>query len=426
MEDKNISFPKGNPVDLFGRVFFKDGRVFRAISTEYEGLCKELMKSSLIKELTEKKLIPETVIANFKIDGFSIVLEHEKVTQTQPSEWTFEMLKDAAAAILEINNLCRKHSYCLKDAHPWNMAFKENKPIFLDFGSIMTENDNYKESFSQEFKDTVLYPLILWSKGEDLIAQALLSSPHNIYKFTIPKKTLSDSGLMGHVLDSLKNNFEVSDEYVRSLIHEKLQDTMWAKYQDEFFTEIDSDKFCERFGRLKRIEKLLEEFSPDSRTILDLAGNMGAMAFYIEKNGKFEKIINIDYDENAVEFSYKKLKSLGSRVETYLVNFMLPKQQDIYENLKSDVVLALAVTHHLVLTQNFSLDYIFDKIKLFSKKYVYIEFMPLGLWGGGDLPPIPDWYTEEWFRKKFVKKFDLIHREQFERNRIIFVGKVKS
>jgi hypothetical protein len=333
------------------------------------------------------------------------------------------MLKDVAISILETNDICKKHGFCLIDAHPWNVAFKFNRPIFLDFGSIVKNDINYEDGFFREFRDTIWHPLLLWSQGEDLISQALLSHPYNMYKFTIPGATLSDSNIMKSVVDSFGDGAGVNIDNIKELTLKNGKNTMWSEYQIDFFSEIDNERFCERFGRFKRILELLERFSSESETVVDIAGNMGAMSYYLEKKGDFKKIINMDYDENAIDFFYQKLKNTDYKIETYLSNFMMPKQQDIYDNFKSDVALALAVTHHLVLSQNFSLDYIFDKINLFSKKYVYIEFMPLGLWGGGDLPEIPAWYTESWFREGFEKKFELLHVEKLEKNRILFIGK---
>lgn len=424
IDTNKISYPGGNLVDPFGKVFFKDNRVFRGVFKDYVNSCKELLDSDLVNELIEKDLIPRTTMTEYETDDCSLVLEHEKVTYTQPSEWVFDMLKDAGIAILEINNICKKYNFCLKDAHPWNIAFKNNKPIFLDFGSIVRRNEKSDDFFIQEYKNTVLFPLILWSKGEDLIAQAVLANPANMYKFTIPSAALSGSSLVNSVLMSLAEAPRVDEDYVKNIYLSKTEDTMWKEYQDEFFRELENNKLCDRFQRFGRIKELLEEFSPDAETIVDLAGNMGAMTYYLEKKGKYKRIINTDYDENAVAVSYKRFKETKSKTETYLINFMLPKNREVFNYFESDVVLGLAVTHHLILSQNFSLEFVFDRMAAFSKKYVYIEFMPLGLWGGGELPSIPDWYTESWFMERFEKKFKLLHREQLERNRIIFVGEI--
>lgn len=115
---------------------------------------------------------------------------------------------------------------------------------------------------------------------------------------------------------------------------------------------------------------------------------------------------------------------------------MLPMHPWVYRNFKSDIAVALAITHHLLLTQGFKIDEIFEKVKSFSNKYVYIEFMPLGLWGGNrnSKPVVPDWYTKDFFENKFKHHFTLLKiitleshkiKGKNEAHRILFVGKIK-
>jgi hypothetical protein len=115
---------------------------------------------------------------------------------------------------------------------------------------------------------------------------------------------------------------------------------------------------------------------------------------------------------------------------------MLPMYSSVTRCFKSDVVLALAITHHLLLTQGHKIEEIFEKTKSFSKNYVFVEFMPLGLWGGDRniKPNVPDWYTSDFFENKFQKYFQLIKKEVIEfhvingvkeAHRILYVGKLK-
>jgi hypothetical protein len=105
---------------------------------------------------------------------------------------------------------------------------------------------------------------------------------------------------------------------------------------------------------------------------------------------------------------------------TVKLRFMLPS-----ERFKSDVAIALALTHHLLLSQGYDIDDILKNVSAYARKYVFVEFMPLGLWVTGQKPNVPDWYTPDWFRQSFVKFFDLILEEKLRVNNILFVGKVR-
>ena len=50
--------------------------------------------------------------------------------------------------------------------------------------------------------------------------------------------------------------------------------------------------------------------------------------------------------------------------------------------------------------------------------------MPKGLLSLYGVPPLPPWYTREWFKKSFEKYFRLLHNETLEINRELFIGEL--
>ena len=121
-------------VDPIGRVAFYDNRIFRLIPAESTGVVNDFINSELFNELQQNDYIPKTWISDLEVDGYAMVLEHEKLPNSQPHHWTFQMYKDAAVLLHTIQNLCQKHGYELKDGHPNNILFKDGKPCFIDFG----------------------------------------------------------------------------------------------------------------------------------------------------------------------------------------------------------------------------------------------------------------------------------------------------
>jgi hypothetical protein len=75
------------------------------------------------------------------------------------------------------------------------------------------------------------------------------------------------------------------------------------------------------------------------------------------------------------------------------------------------VVVALAVLHHLILTQRFHPRDIVREIAKYTRRYVVMEFMPLGRWTEKKSKPSPPWYTTDWFRSYFTEVFDLMLEE---------------
>lgn len=477
-----IKFSPNSLVDDFGRVFFYGNKVYRAINNDKIEFCNELLNSMLFRELSEKKLIPKTTISDFQIENHAIVLEHEKLIEIQVHEWSFTMLKDAAILILNINRICNKHGYELKDAHPLNILFRGcSTPVLVDIGSISKKNNSKWYAFP-EFLNAFLVPLLFWSEKKHYIVRKLLES--NFHRmFTIPSETLEESDLLnilksskrpyvvkfrnstiiktkrespaiiflvyllkrivnfvtGKKLSSLSYSMqyagtrflptmfpESSVENVIENLKPPYTNSIWQGYHTKYYNDLDNVSYSNRFIRLLNIIKELH----DVKSVIDLAGNEGYFTFLLAKEIKHQQYILTDYDENAIDNAYNTFKNHKSEnVHTALLNFIFSKNiENSIKRFKSDLVLALAVTHHLILTEQYSIATIFERLKMFSNKYIIVEFMPLGLWAIGDAEEknVPNWYTVDWFRENFTIYCNLLIEEQLETNRIVFLGEVKG
>lgn len=481
-ELSDIHFSEFSMVDDFGRVFYHNDKIYRAIRPEKKSDCLEKLNSDLFKELTEKQLIPFTTVTDLKVEGYDLVIEHEKLLNTKQHEWSFNMLKEASQMVLEVNRICNKYGCELKDAHTLNVLFRGSQPVYIDIGSITTHAVVGSWVAYKEFLSSFIIPLTFWSRNRIYIARKMLES--NFHRMvTLPEQSLVESGLL-ELLETKDNNylfrmrsvvlfnqlkkdswlsrvanasngtikkvtgrntkifsfeskvdknnyysqlFPVNsiNEFVCSLTAPAVAST-WQGYHQKFYSNDDNINYSDRFLRLLDMIRQLE----DVNTVIDLAGNEGYFSILLNKEiQSLQRIVLADYDANAIDSAYNYLKSSGQqKVEPVLLNFMFtPDLLGTSKRLSSDIAIALAVTHHLILTAHYSLPAIFERLKLYSKKYVMIEFMPLGLWSINDTeyPSVPEWYTQEWFRNWFVKYFDLLLEEKLEKNRVVFLGKIK-
>jgi len=465
-------------VDDFGRVFTFKGRIFRQINNSKKDECLSFIQSDFFNELISKKLIPNTNIST-EFDGDELILEHERILESLQHEWSFSMLKEAALKTLEINEIAAKYGFELKDAHTLNVLFKNTLPIFVDIGSFAPKKDNNEWIAYAEFLSSFVVPLLFWSENKHYIVRKLLES--NFHRMvTAPMQSIESAGLLAllevtkipytfklrnksilntdkknsflwfltrainfiprkilsrpvHIIKYEQNQANLSTIFPLSTIKQTIEklphpntESVWQGYHNKYYNEVGQINYSDRFKRLIEIIQNLEGVN----SAIDLAGNEGYFSMLISKKLNLKQIILADYDENAIEIAYAVLKNeQNNTITPLLLNFMFtPNIEGTTKRLKSDIAIALAVTHHLVLTQQFSLDAIFERLEKFSNNYVMIEFMPLGLWATGDktYPTNPAWYTIEWFREKFEAKFDKLIEEQLEENRIVFVGKIKA
>ena len=470
MEISNVKFSTKSMVDDFGRVFFFNNKVYRAIQPEKEEYCRELLSSDLFKELNESGFLPETKIANIDIIGYNLILEHERLHEIQQHEWSYEMFRSAALMVIKVNNICNKHGYELKDAHTFNVLFRGVKPVWVDIGSISPIiNINSWIAFD-EFKSVFFIPIQFYLQNDSYIVRKLVES--NFYRMqTAPFQSLWESKLIDllnfkpflynfsfrnknlkttfdfdikinkfvrrfnkyyhkvFIKPALLFKYEKTDltctEIEKYIADSNLKNTesQWSNYHRNNYNTQGEVIISSRFNRL--IE-LINYYCKDAISAIDLAGNEGFFTSLLIKSTELKSIILTDYDSNAIDTAYiyfnnKKIKN----VSVALLNFMFTIGiEDTCKRLKSDIAIALAVTHHLILSQQYSINIVFERLSAFSDKYVVIEFMPLGLWSIHTKTgtTTPEWYNQEWFEGEFIKYFKILHIEQLEENRIVYVG----
>ncbi len=417
-----VDFLKVNS-DPVGRVFRHNGRFFRAITPQAEAEVRALLSSDFFVSLMRDGLVVSTSVAeDVKLQGYSLILEHECIEPlTLPYEWTFHMLRDAGELILNLAERCQDAGYRLKDAHLWNVSFRFTQPIFLDFGSIVrADGDSDETIFMTEFHNTVLYPLQLWSKGNFYLANRVLADDfpfRRLQPFAFPSE--NSTNWLGRLCRRVARSRTWTIPRLRAALHQlppPRSVTMWMDYHAQ---SRDSEIRQKRFTL---ICSLLKKYQVHS--VMDIAANQGDFISFLRKNLSLSYLITSDYDSQALDSFYLHVRQEQQPFSLVLQNAMFPVYSIFSgENrFQADAVLAMALTHHLTLSQGLDLDYIFSRIAGFSSKYVLIEFMPKGLWNGETAPRIPEWYNREWFTAAFVRHFELLEEFDAAPNRVVFWG----
>ena len=82
-----------------------------------------------------------------------------------PYEWSFNMLKDAAPVLLEVNNIANQFGFELIDTHFNNIVFDRTKPKYFDLGGFEVIKDKSIWKGYIGFYDHFYATLFLWSRG---------------------------------------------------------------------------------------------------------------------------------------------------------------------------------------------------------------------------------------------------------------------
>jgi hypothetical protein len=102
-------------------------------------------------------------------------------------------------------------------------------------------------------------------------------------------------------------------------------------------------------------------------------------------------VLAADYDEGAIERCYLAAQQCKEPLRLATACYDITTTRMHYP--KADLVLALAVTHHLSLTQRFPFPYIAKQLAKFTNGSLITEFMPNGLGVGKMQENLPEWYT---------------------------------
>ncbi|TSA08175.1 MAG: hypothetical protein D4R73_08990 [Deltaproteobacteria bacterium] len=454
-------------VNDIGTLFLWRNVLYRAISPEGAHLVRDIFECGMMRELVENGIFPDSHITGYRMEGHSLVVEHKKIeVLSYPYEWPFSMLKAAALTVLKLNLIARKYGYQTKDCHPFNVVFDGLQPQFVDLGSFVKVENGYRGwGAYEEFMKSYYYPLKIWARGNPFLARSIIANeneflPHHEYLSISNKfflnwinfrlfqnildkyfryKRLSTGSMMQRtgLLQSLvaylngKNALPFQAVNLQSLmktiegIAPKRNRSSWDGYQQEFFNRRGEIISNPRFGR---ICELVHSYS--IKSVVELGGNQGALCLLLIQKGHLDQVICTDKDEDAVDQMYLCAKGKKIPFSPVLLNCVFPvtvfHTRPPHERFRADLVIALALTHHLLLTNGLKIEFILGAMAKYTRNYAMIEFMPLGLWDGHSQKPRPHWYTRDWFREAFQQFFKIILEEKLEENRILFFGELRE
>jgi hypothetical protein len=164
-----LELDAGSFRDPGGRVVTQKGRIFRVVSRHSLEDWRAFSASPLFDELQRDALLiptrpaPADLAAELAAtDPGAVVLEHDRVPfLSYPYEWSFSMLRDAALLQLELVERALARDFVLKDASPYNVQFLGARPVFIDVLSFARYQPGDPWAGYNQFCKLMLYPLML-------------------------------------------------------------------------------------------------------------------------------------------------------------------------------------------------------------------------------------------------------------------------
>jgi ribosomal protein L11 methylase PrmA len=406
----SISVDPGSFRDPSGFVFCRGNTLFRQVQISYRDEYDRLMESGLFQALVDAGLLiphaEERTDTGLTEDAYRILRPEQLPFISYPYEWCFSQLRDAALATLAIQKEALRFGMSLKDASAYNIQFRAGRPVLIDTLSFEKYEEGRPWAAYRQFCQHFLAPLALMSQTDIRLAQLLRTNidgiPLDLASRLLPRSTWLDPGLLTHVHLHGAAQKRYGGQPARSstgpgrmgrtallgLIDSlegavrrqrwKPSGTTWAKYYSQ--TNY-SDQAME--GKRRLVAEMLDAVAPQPRTVWDLGANTGVFSRIASERGA--QTIAWDIDPAAVEKNYLECRAAG---ETHLLPLLedltnpspdlgwaLQERRSLMRRGPADLVLALALVHHLAIGNNVPLGHVARFLQTLGA-WLIVEFVP--------------------------------------------------
>jgi hypothetical protein len=392
--------------DPAGFVYEGQDGLRRQVNQVYRDHYDRLVTSGLYDELVSKRLL----VAHVEVDeeppervlAYKVIQPERIEFLSFPYEWAFSELKDAALVTLEAERTALGHGMTLKDCSAYNVQFQRGRPILIDTLSLETYREGEPWMGYRQFCEHFLAPLTLMSLVDHRLGQLLRTNidgvPLDLAVRCLPWTSRLRFGLALHLHlhqtfqrkhSGADQAFRASKMGSRALfgLIDSLESTIrgltwkperggWSAYYQEHLYTPDEFQHKERL-----VGELIERTG--ARTVWDLGANTGHFSRLAAERGL--STIAFDLDPACVEQNYLDVKKRG---ETKLLPLLLDlfnpspssgwmnqERASILDRGQPDLVLALALVHHLAIAGNQPME---NLARLFRRlgSWLIIEFVP--------------------------------------------------
>ena len=392
--------------DPSGFLFHHEGILYRQVNRSY-AQDFELLKSSGLYDLLVEKglLIPhrEVSLDLARTKDAVRILQPEPVPFiSYPYEWCFSQLKDAALTTLRIQRLALKRGMCLKDASAYNIQFHEGRPVLIDTLSFTVYQEGAPWVAYRQFCQHFLAPLALMARC-DIRLGALLRThidgvPLDLASRLLPWRTRLNPGLLMHIHAHARSQAKHQDRRqtgkttrvgknaLRGII-DSLKGTVaklkWRPGGTEWGEYYDDTNYSDSALMAKRdhVGGMLDK--TDSRVVWDVGANNGFFSQVASDREMFT--VAADIDPTAVEQNWRACRQGGrSHMLPLVMDLTNPspglgwgheERDSFLDRGPADAVIALALIHHLAISNNVPLDRL---AQFFARagRHLIIEFVP--------------------------------------------------
>lgn len=432
---------QGSFRDPSGFVFSCDGAIYRQVNTSYKEQYDHSMGSGLYQSLVDSQLLishKEVGLEYAQTDVAYKVLKPQLVPfVSYPYEWCFSQLKDAALVTLKIQKKAIDFGMTLKDGSAYNIQFINGRPMLIDTLSFEKYKDGDLWVAYRQFCQHFLAPLALMNYTDIRLNQLFRTNidgcPLDLAGALLPFRTWLRVPLFLHVHLHARSQKHFADQRVKvgrlkisrlgfmgliDSLESAIRKMTWhissAEWGDYYSNTSYSD--CAVEHKCQLVGEFMEQLNP--RMVWDIGANTGRYSRIVSR--RRIPVIAFDIDPACVEKNYLHCKKeKESHILPLLSDISNPspgigwnneERMSLVSRGPADTVLALALVHHLAISNNVPFPLIARFLSNICSSLI-IEFVPK------DDPQVqrllatredvfPD-CTQQAFEHAFMKRFTI-------------------
>ena len=396
--------------DPSGFLFTRQGVLYRQVNQAYQAEYDKFISTGLYRKLVKARLLiphEEATVEPAEPEQAYKILRPERLDFiSYPYEWCFSQLKEAALTTLRVQKLALEAGMCLKDSSAYNIQFHHGKPLLIDTLSFETYREGEPWVAYRQFCQHFLAPLALMAHTDVRLNQLLRiyidGIPLDLARRLLPGRTRLDFGLSAHIhLHAAAQQRYAGKAVDKTAVKRRMSRISFLGLMDslestvrklqwkpagtewgDYYTASASHYTAEAFAQKRQVvQQFIERIAPGH--VWDLGANTGEFSQLASQGGI--PTAAFDIDPAAVEINYRNCKE---KKETHLLPLLLDltnpspslgwanqERLSLAERGPVDAVLALALVHHLAISNNVPLPHLAAYLSKLSR-WLVIEFVP--------------------------------------------------
>ncbi len=372
--------------DPLNQVFLDGERVLRGFNAVGAEDLEALLGSGFHDAAVERGHLVSTdrVDSSVLPGDWAAAVQHGRVPLiSYPYEWSFAMLRDAALLQLDLTRQALGDQLITKDATPYNVQFVGAQPTFIDIGSFERLRPGEPWPGYRQFCQLFLYPLMMRARLDVSFRPWLRGSiegitPHEMANL-LGRRQRWRRGALTHVTLHARAERKHSDTerdianelkgagFGPALIAAQLKGLTKAIQRLEWRRSTStwssySDRAHYVAGALDEKAAFVQEVvgRKHRKLVWDLGANDGRFSRIAAQHS--DAVVAVDSDELVIDKLYRELAEEGNRIIIPLVMDLIDsspalgwrgsERSAFYRRSSPDVILALALVHHLALPGN--------------------------------------------------------------------------